>query len=234
MVGRKEHRVVGVELGQGLGVALVGGRDVAGDRRLDRAAAGRLRGRLAGRAPGTGAASRPGRKSEGARRCHFGVVLARIRGCSREPADPAPRSTLKPGFLWHADHADIPQSPSPASVVPPVVPCSRTAIGSSAQHGSVCAYCGSETSPEVITLDHVRPRRGQTAYDRAGQSGPGLQGLQRGQGRHASGRVSDAEARRAGCFSSTMESTSRSPSGSSLDRRRNDRSSPKSDRRRSR
>ena len=35
-----------------------------------------------------------------------------------------------------------------------------------AQHGSVCAYCGSETSPETITLDHVRPRRGQTAYDR--------------------------------------------------------------------
>jgi 5-methylcytosine-specific restriction endonuclease McrA len=35
------------------------------------------------------------------------------------------------------------------------------------QHGSVCAYCGTETSPDVITLDHVRPRRGQTAYDRA-------------------------------------------------------------------
>jgi hypothetical protein len=30
----------------------------------------------------------------------------------------------------------------------------------------VCAYCGTETAPEVITLDHVRPRRGQTAYDR--------------------------------------------------------------------
>jgi len=35
-----------------------------------------------------------------------------------------------------------------------------------AQHGPVCAYCGTETSAEVITLDHVRPRRGQTAYDR--------------------------------------------------------------------
>ncbi len=34
------------------------------------------------------------------------------------------------------------------------------------QHGSVCAYCGIETPPELITLDHVRPRRGQTAYDR--------------------------------------------------------------------
>ena len=35
------------------------------------------------------------------------------------------------------------------------------------QHGSVCAYCGVETSPDAMTLDHVRPRRGQTAYDRA-------------------------------------------------------------------
>jgi 5-methylcytosine-specific restriction endonuclease McrA len=36
-----------------------------------------------------------------------------------------------------------------------------------AQHGPVCAYCGVETTTEAITLDHVRPRRGQTAYDRA-------------------------------------------------------------------
>lgn len=35
-----------------------------------------------------------------------------------------------------------------------------------AQHGSVCAYCGTETPDDAITLDHVRPRRGQTAYDR--------------------------------------------------------------------
>jgi 5-methylcytosine-specific restriction endonuclease McrA len=35
-----------------------------------------------------------------------------------------------------------------------------------AEHGPVCAYCGVSTSPELITLDHVRPRRGQTAYDR--------------------------------------------------------------------
>ncbi len=35
-----------------------------------------------------------------------------------------------------------------------------------AQHGSVCAYCGRTTPEEEITLDHVRPRKGQTAYDR--------------------------------------------------------------------
>ena len=34
------------------------------------------------------------------------------------------------------------------------------------RHGSVCAYCGAETDPDKITLDHVRPRKGQSAYDR--------------------------------------------------------------------
>lgn len=35
-----------------------------------------------------------------------------------------------------------------------------------AQHGPTCAYCGVESSPRNITLDHVTPRKGQTAYDR--------------------------------------------------------------------
>jgi hypothetical protein len=34
------------------------------------------------------------------------------------------------------------------------------------QHGSVCAYCGRPVSPATVTLDHVTPRRGQSAYDR--------------------------------------------------------------------
>lgn len=34
------------------------------------------------------------------------------------------------------------------------------------RHGPVCAYCGRKTREEYITLDHVRPRRGQSAYDR--------------------------------------------------------------------
>ncbi|MDQ3697732.1 MAG: HNH endonuclease [Gemmatimonadota bacterium] len=33
-------------------------------------------------------------------------------------------------------------------------------------HGPVCAYCERRTDPSTITLDHVTPRRGQTAYDR--------------------------------------------------------------------
>jgi 5-methylcytosine-specific restriction endonuclease McrA len=34
------------------------------------------------------------------------------------------------------------------------------------QHGPTCAYCGLTFAPKVMTLDHVAPRRGQTAYDR--------------------------------------------------------------------
>jgi 5-methylcytosine-specific restriction endonuclease McrA len=34
------------------------------------------------------------------------------------------------------------------------------------RHGPVCAYCGLKHELTVITLDHVTPRRGQTAYDR--------------------------------------------------------------------
>ncbi len=33
-------------------------------------------------------------------------------------------------------------------------------------HGPICAYCGIHYSAKLITLDHVAPRRGQTAYDR--------------------------------------------------------------------
>jgi hypothetical protein len=34
------------------------------------------------------------------------------------------------------------------------------------QHGPTCAYCARKWTPRVMTLDHVAPRRGQTAYDR--------------------------------------------------------------------
>ena len=35
-----------------------------------------------------------------------------------------------------------------------------------AQHGPVCAYCERRIDAELITLDHVTPRRGKTAFDR--------------------------------------------------------------------
>jgi 5-methylcytosine-specific restriction endonuclease McrA len=34
------------------------------------------------------------------------------------------------------------------------------------QHGPICAYCGTKHQARTMTLDHVAPRRGQTAYDR--------------------------------------------------------------------
>lgn len=33
-------------------------------------------------------------------------------------------------------------------------------------HGPVCAYCGVKSLPRSLTLDHVTPRKGQSAYDR--------------------------------------------------------------------
>lgn len=34
------------------------------------------------------------------------------------------------------------------------------------EHGPICAYCESVIPVRAVTLDHVTPRRGQTAYDR--------------------------------------------------------------------
>ena len=33
-------------------------------------------------------------------------------------------------------------------------------------HGPVCAYCAGRFTARAMTLDHVAPRKGQTAYDR--------------------------------------------------------------------
>lgn len=51
------------------------------------------------------------------------------------------------------------------------LPTSRIAYGETRQwllqrHGPVCAYCERRIDAQAITLDHVTPRRGQTAYDR--------------------------------------------------------------------
>jgi 5-methylcytosine-specific restriction endonuclease McrA len=51
------------------------------------------------------------------------------------------------------------------------LPTSRTAYCETRQwllerHGPVCAYCERRIDAQAITLDHVTPRRGQTAYDR--------------------------------------------------------------------
>lgn len=51
------------------------------------------------------------------------------------------------------------------------VPTGRAAYADTRQwlldcHGPVCAYCETTVAVRSITLDHVTPRRGQTAYDR--------------------------------------------------------------------
>ena len=51
------------------------------------------------------------------------------------------------------------------------VPTSRMAYAETrqwllARHGPICAYCENRVDPSAITLDHVTPRRGQSAYDR--------------------------------------------------------------------
>lgn len=51
------------------------------------------------------------------------------------------------------------------------VPTGRAAYEETRQwllktHGPICAYCEKRVHPGAITLDHVTPRRGQTAYDR--------------------------------------------------------------------
>lgn len=51
------------------------------------------------------------------------------------------------------------------------VPTSRLAYAETrqwllARHGPVCAYCERRVTDATITLDHVTPRRGQSAYDR--------------------------------------------------------------------
>jgi 5-methylcytosine-specific restriction endonuclease McrA len=65
------------------------------------------------------------------------------------------------------------RKPQPAQRTPQLtsLPTGRRAYSDTRQwlldrHGPVCAYCGLRHEPDLITLDHVTPRRGQTAYDR--------------------------------------------------------------------
>lgn len=51
------------------------------------------------------------------------------------------------------------------------VPTGRAAYADTRQwllkaHGPVCAYCGLTSAARELTLDHVTPRKGQSAYDR--------------------------------------------------------------------
>ncbi len=62
-------------------------------------------------------------------------------------------------------------SPAPPPLRLTSVPTGRAAYTETRlwlldRHGPVCAYCERVVDPSTITLDHVTPRRGLTAYDR--------------------------------------------------------------------
>ena len=94
------------------------------------------------------------------------------------PADAAP--SRSPEHRGHSDHGGSeprgrPRRRKSKSSAPTVrltsLPTGRRAYTDTREwlldrHGPVCAYCGLKHEPTAITLDHVTPRRGQTAYDR--------------------------------------------------------------------
>ncbi len=80
---------------------------------------------------------------------------------SKQPGGPRRRSRRRKGSAY---------APAP-KVTLTSVPTGRAAYNDTRQwlldqHGPVCAYCERAVPPRTITLDHVTPRRGQTAYDR--------------------------------------------------------------------
>lgn len=63
------------------------------------------------------------------------------------------------------------RSPARAHTQHTSLPTSRTAYTNTREwllqrHGAVCTYCERRIHPDAITLDHVTPRRGKTAFDR--------------------------------------------------------------------
>jgi len=108
------------------------------------------------------------------------LALFLIRNSERVSPGPGGfRPLITNPFMWifvattrRKRNRRSPRSPSSASV-------SRTSLRRSSgrspqahrewlleQHGPVCAYCGTESQERTITLDHVTPRRGKSAYDR--------------------------------------------------------------------
>jgi len=103
------------------------------------------------------------------------------KAAAKAAAKPHPRPHAKP----HHDYADPVAPPARrgrrrrggggGGGMPKMhltsTPTSRTAYVATRewlleQHGPVCAYCGRRFTASVMTLDHVAPRRGQSAFDR--------------------------------------------------------------------
>jgi 5-methylcytosine-specific restriction endonuclease McrA len=97
---------------------------------------------------------------------------------SRPPAKAAAKAAAKPAGKpagktagKRSRRSRKPYRGTPAQSQHTSLPTSRNAYTETrdwllAQHGPICAYCERKTSVKTITLDHVTPRKGQTAYDR--------------------------------------------------------------------
>lgn len=95
--------------------------------------------------------ARPAAKSAGAGR---GAAKS-----SSAPAKKRSRRSRKPyrGTPTESQHTSLPTSRNAYT---------ETRDWLLAQHGPICAYCERKVNARAITLDHVTPRKGQTAYDR--------------------------------------------------------------------
>lgn len=98
------------------------------------------------------------RKKPAAKQARGGARSA-AKAVAKSPAKKRSRRSRKPyrGTPTESQHTSLPTSRNAYT---------ETRDWLLAQHGPICAYCEKKVSPRVITLDHVTPRRGQTAYDR--------------------------------------------------------------------
>ena len=117
-------------------------------RMTERKRPGAKQGRAAGRPAKTG--GKAGAKP---------VAKATAKSPAKSPAKKRSRRSRKPyrGTPTESQHTSLPTSRNAYT---------ETREWLLAQHGPICAYCERKVSPRTITLDHVTPRKGQTAYDR--------------------------------------------------------------------
>lgn len=100
------------------------------------------------------------------------LTLARARNClsfkhmSYRTTDPSPYKPPARGRRRRSGGGGAASSFHHTSL-----PTTRGAYAETRQwlldrHGPICAYCETVVDPESVTLDHVTPRKGKSAYDR--------------------------------------------------------------------
>ncbi|MGH7677961.1 MAG: HNH endonuclease [Gemmatimonadaceae bacterium] len=102
-------------------------------------------------------------------RAHHSAKSERSRPARKRRRDGHP--THKSRSAAKARHPKKARKPRKAHATLTSHPTTRNAFVATREwllerHGPVCAYCGTRHHASHMTLDHVAPRRGQTAYDR--------------------------------------------------------------------